>query len=290
MFHWFAAFLGLATINDPPQDPAMLKSQKVSLDAQNWPEGHHTHKAIHNQLPHNFGHSEWAWRLNGYLEKPESIGSKMNKAERRHCLGVLQCQDCEQLVRPNTKTDDMRAQVVKGCLDECGGELVQITCEVWCYLWVVEEDGVQYAIWEHTGSHCSHPRPPVGRKPPCSRKVTAKAAGHIDAPGDQPNAKDQIAEPALPRQPTPPLAHPQADSNEAGTSHDHSGTPSRTRAPLAASVRSAKVRLPSQVQPQKLPLLPRSDVKELGCDLARVLDCTGCGILGGESKLGGEAM
>jgi hypothetical protein len=269
----------------------MSKSQKVSLDAQNWPEGHHIRKAIHNQLPDNFGHSEWAWRSNGYPEKPESVGSKMNKAESRRCLGVLQCQDCERLVRPNTKTDDMRAQVARGCPgNKCGGELVQITCEARCYLWVVEEGGVRYSIWEHTGSHRSHPHPPVGRKPPCSRKVTAKAAGHIDAPGDQTNAKDQIAEPALPRQPTPPLAHPQADSNEAGTSHDHSGTPSRTRTPLAGSVRSAKVRIPSQLQPQQFPLPHRSDVKKLGPDLARALDCAGCGLSGDGSELDGEAM
>jgi hypothetical protein len=232
----------------------VLRSWEVSsLDAQNWPEGNQICKVIHNQLPENWGHSEWSWQLNGYLEKSGSVGPKLNKAECCRCLGVLQCQGCEQLVRPNTKTDDMKAQLAKGCLsDECGRPLLQIPCKARCYSFVVEEDGVQYSIWEHVGSHRSHPRPPPGRKlPPCSRKAPDKAMGHGDTLRDPLNKNDRISGSTLSRQTTPANVHPQATPDEVGTSHDHSATHTTTRKPKAIPVHLATIQLPSHVQPHR---------------------------------------
>ena len=59
--------------------------------------------------------------------------------------------------------------MLRTCPDAtCHGALVWISCEARMYHFVVEEDGSQYSVWEHTGSHRSHPRPPSGRRPPHS--------------------------------------------------------------------------------------------------------------------------
>ena len=63
----------------------------------------------------------------------------------------------------------MKAQMLCNCPDAmCHGALMWISCEAWTYHFVVEEDGLQYSVWEHTGSHRSHPHPPSGRQPPHS--------------------------------------------------------------------------------------------------------------------------
>lgn len=266
-----------------------------SLNAQDWPEGSQT---IQSRLPpngehsQNGGHSKWSWRSNGYVGKPGSVAPKPNQAECRRCLGVLQCQVCEQLVRPKTKADDMNAQVGRSCPNGgCGRELVQLPCVARCYLFVKEENEIKYSFWEHKGSHRSHPRPPVGRKPPHRFPAPDKVTRRSNTPGDPPNATDQLAKPSLPRQTTPVHVHPEAGSNEAGTSHGHPGTPTRTREPQAISVRSAKVLLPSQVQPHQLPLPPSSDTKKKSQrNSARMLDCAGCGVSGDGDELDEEVV
>ena len=169
MLRWFATLLGLEPVNNPPQD---TMSRNRELDPQRWPDGPQIRKVVQNQQPEHWGHSEWSWHSNGYLARPGSVGPKLDKAECRRCLGVLQCQACEGLVRPNTGTNDMRAQLARGCSNiGCGRALVQIPCKARTCSFVWEENGVRYAIWEHIGSHSSHPRPPVGRKLPHSRRA-----------------------------------------------------------------------------------------------------------------------
>jgi len=109
------------------------------------------------------------WRSTRYVDHPGSLHPKANKAECCRCLGVLQCQNCGKTICPSTKTADMKAQMLRNCPDAmCCSALVWISCEAQTYHFVVEEDGLQYSVWEHTGSHRSHPCPPSGRWPPCS--------------------------------------------------------------------------------------------------------------------------
>lgn len=60
----------------------------------------------------------------------------------------------------------MKVQMLEGCASPCDGVFQWLTCDARCYRFVIEEDGVEYSIWEHSGSHDSHPRPPGGRRSP----------------------------------------------------------------------------------------------------------------------------
>jgi hypothetical protein len=64
------------------------------------------------------------------------------------------------MVRPNTKT--FRAQLNNGCADPCGGSHTWLKCDAKTMCFTTKRDGIQYSIWEHQGSHKSHPRPPGG--------------------------------------------------------------------------------------------------------------------------------
>jgi hypothetical protein len=127
MLRWVATLLGLELVNNPPQD---TMSRNRELDTQRWPDGPQIRKVVEKHQPEGWGHSEWSWHSNGFLARPGSVGTKLGQAECRRCLRVLQCQACEGLVRPKTKTSDMTAQLARGCSNAgCGGVLVQIPCE-----------------------------------------------------------------------------------------------------------------------------------------------------------------
>jgi len=167
MFRWIVSFFGL----EPIQPPLPLNSKapgcprtENSIEEKNWPEGPQVRKAIRFFEPDGWAHSNWSWRSSGYIDRLGSLYPKVDKAECRHCLGVLVCQTCGKTVRPSTKTADMNAQLARNC-PECANELRWITCKARTYRFVIEEGGSQYSIWEHTGSHHSHPRPPPGRRP-----------------------------------------------------------------------------------------------------------------------------
>jgi hypothetical protein len=61
----------------------------------------------------------------------------------------------------------MNAQLKRNC-PSCSNQLLRIKCEARTYHYVIEENGTQYSIWEHSGSHHTHSHPPVGRRPPRS--------------------------------------------------------------------------------------------------------------------------
>lgn len=186
MFGWLLSFLGLESVNplslpDPPKVKIPFES---SLEKKDWPEGPQLRKHIRFFEPDGWAHSHWAWRSNGYIDHPGSLHPKLDKAECRNCLGVLECGACGKVLRPCTKTADMNTQLVHKC-PQCSGELVQITCKARTHHFVIEEDGSQYSIWKHIGSHSSHPHPPTGRRPP--RSVPSHQVAHKRPQVSKPN-------------------------------------------------------------------------------------------------------
>jgi hypothetical protein len=174
MFAWLAAFFkfGLEPIKEialPNLDLPPSQTQfKNIMENKNWPDGPQLRKEMRLFEPDGWAHSDWSWRSCGYVDHPGSLYPKVNKAECRHCLGVLECQTCGRFVRPSTKAADMKAQIARNCPNfTCCGELSWNTCDARTYHFAVEEQGSQYSMWEHTGHH-SHPRPPAGRRPPRS--------------------------------------------------------------------------------------------------------------------------
>jgi hypothetical protein len=173
MFHWILALFGLEPTKNSPLDPTPSRPAfSNSLDAKNWPEGSQLRKQLRYHEPDGWAHCHWSWRSNGYIDHPGSLHPKPDKAECRCCLGVLKCQVCGKILRPSTKTSDMKAQLDRPCPDfNCSGSFVWVTCQAKSFHFVVVEDGVQYSIWEHSGHHDSHPHPPLGRRPPRSVPV-----------------------------------------------------------------------------------------------------------------------
>ena len=177
MFSWVASFFGFQSVKAPlPQESkgsntsrALYLGSTISLGQMGWPEGPQRRQHIRYHEPDGWAHSNWSWHSSGYVDRSESLHPKLGKAETRHCLGVLKCRGCGNLIRPSTKTKDMRAQLERDCPNlTCAEKLELITCEARTLHLVTEEDGIQYSVWEHIGSHCSHPRPPQGRRPPRS--------------------------------------------------------------------------------------------------------------------------
>ena len=71
------------------------------------------------------------------------------------------------VVRPKTSTGGMKAQLEQKCPDgNCDGILWWVTCNARTYHFAIKEDGIEYLVWKHMGSHSSHPCPPQGRQPP----------------------------------------------------------------------------------------------------------------------------
>jgi hypothetical protein len=65
------------------------------------------------------------------------------------------------MARPHTKTH--KAQLAAGCPDPCGGSYTWLTCDAKTLRFIIKRRDIQYSVWEHLGSHESHPRPPGGR-------------------------------------------------------------------------------------------------------------------------------
>ena len=184
MFGWVASLFGFQPIKFARSEALQTRSLQPiksarpealqtrsphSLDQKNWPEGPQPRQHLLHHEPDGWAHSNWSWRSSGYVDCIESLHPRLGKAESRYCLGVLKCQGCGEIIRSSTKTKDMRAQLVRGCPDAaCAGNLESITCEARTLHFVTEEDGIQYSVWKHTGSHCSHPCPPAGRRLPRS--------------------------------------------------------------------------------------------------------------------------
>jgi len=83
----------------------------------------------------------------------------------------------------------MNAQLARKC-PECFGELLQITCDARTHHLVIEENGSQYSIWKHIGSHRSHPRLPAGRRPPHS--VPSHQVAHTPTLAHKPDTTSAV--------------------------------------------------------------------------------------------------
>ena len=82
-------------------------------------------------------------------------------------LQTLECQGCGMVVHPKMSTGGMKAQLEQKCPDgNCDGILWWVTCNARTYHFTIKEDGIEYSVWKHTGSHSSHPHPPCGQQPP----------------------------------------------------------------------------------------------------------------------------
>ena len=169
MLRWVAAFLGFEPIKNPcPQDTtASQTNYKSDSGRTDWPEGPQVRKHVRYSEPNGWAHSDWSWRSKGKVEYPGSIHPDLDKAEYRLCLGALECQGCGMVVRPKTSTGGMKAQLEETCPDgNCDGIFRWVTCNARTYHFAIKEDGIEYSVWKHTGSHSSHPHPPRGRQPP----------------------------------------------------------------------------------------------------------------------------
>jgi len=157
-----------------------------SMDQLHWPEGHQIRQEIRSREPPGWNSSKWSWRSIGNVNHIGSLYPKADKAECRCCLGVLQCETCGALVRPLTGVSDLKGQLALGCPDikhpTCGNTLKWINCDARTLNYGVEQDGVEYSIWEHAGSHRSHARPPSGRRPPNIHNVRTVQGAHTHLP------------------------------------------------------------------------------------------------------------
>jgi hypothetical protein len=168
---WIAARLGLEPIRQQPvpNNVALTSCDAVNIDSTLWPEGHQLQREVRLSEQTGWAQSNWAWRSVGHVNYPGSIHPKPDKAESCFCLGVLRCQSCGKLVRPQTKTAEIKAQILRNCPGQgCGDGLEWITCHARTLHFAVEEDSVEYSVWMHEGFHSSHPRPPAGRRPACT--------------------------------------------------------------------------------------------------------------------------
>src|SRR5882762_8804952 len=125
------ALSSATSCKNPPPEPTLSRpTLPNSLDAKNWPEGFQLRKQPRYCEPDGWAHSHWSWRSNRYIDHPGSLHPKPDKAECRCCLGVLKCQSCGEILRPSTKTSDMKAQLDRPCPDSnCGGSFVWVTCQ-----------------------------------------------------------------------------------------------------------------------------------------------------------------
>lgn len=85
------------------------------------------------------------------------------RAERRSCLGVLQCSSCKQLVRPKTQQAARDAQISGICPNRrCKKQdLEHLSCQAYTLHWSEGDSTEILEFWEHHGIH-GHPRPPGG--------------------------------------------------------------------------------------------------------------------------------
>ena len=149
MLLWIATLFGF----EPTRQPASLDStapkdpRKMSVNNLKWAEGPQVRKEIRFSEPAGWDHTNWAWHSIGYINRPGSRHPQVDRAECRLCLGVLKCRDCKILVRPNTKSRGMIAQLMGGCLDAaCHGVLERMHCEARIYRFVEVEDGVRIQL------------------------------------------------------------------------------------------------------------------------------------------------
>lgn len=109
-----------------------------------------------NHEPHKWKDTKWVWRSVG------NVQHEGRRAEARTCLGVIKCNNCSRLVRPRTQSAARQLQLDNEC-HACGTHsLRHDPCNARTYHFTVEREEQMWSIWEHTGQHDTHDRPPGG--------------------------------------------------------------------------------------------------------------------------------
>ncbi|CAL1699121.1 unnamed protein product [Somion occarium] len=138
------------------------EGQPNENDTFDWPLGF-----IQREQPASLDAGDTKWRFTKWVWRSGGM-CKHNgyNAEKRVCLGVVQCNACGRCQRPKTDVNARKVQLAKGCPGSGDGcnrmSLVWIKCTAQTWLFIrTNEDGVRIKVWEHDGSH-NHPRPPGG--------------------------------------------------------------------------------------------------------------------------------
>lgn len=147
--------------NPLKQDPAEeAAAQSFEWD---WPTTHQRRELLaiagsdeaKKQSP-KWSFTKWAWRSNG------KCGATKDRpaAERRKCLGTYRCTGCARLTRPKTDSNARKAQLNGSCFF-CHHVLMDLPCsDGFIYHFDQNIGGQRYHVWEHEGTHVSHPHPP----------------------------------------------------------------------------------------------------------------------------------
>ncbi|KAJ7702772.1 hypothetical protein B0H17DRAFT_1127713 [Mycena rosella] len=143
---------------------SVITSQVVpdhsNSSALDWPTGFIRRESIKILGERKWKESKWAWRSNGMVQHQGYA------SEVRACLGVLRCASCNHLTRPKTHLSSREKQIQAGCTSRTctlATPLVQDACDARTFHYEVERDGETICIWDHTGDHSTHRKPPGGR-------------------------------------------------------------------------------------------------------------------------------
>ncbi|KAJ6535381.1 hypothetical protein DFH09DRAFT_1091717 [Mycena vulgaris] len=131
-----------------------------NLSAMDWPTGFVWRESVKSRGERKWKHTKWAWRSNGVVQHQGYA------AEVRGCLGVFRCGSCQRLTRPKTQASDRRIQIQAGCTSRtCPVEppLLHDECEARAFHYNIQRDAETILVWEHSGDHSTHARPPGGR-------------------------------------------------------------------------------------------------------------------------------
>lgn len=153
-----------------------------------WPNGYQRREIpldnVINVPRNRRSQTKWVTRSTGNRAHAESAN---RKAERRGCLGVLQCETCRSLKRPYTQPDSLKQQLIKNCTyARCRDPRLQhIQCGAYTLQWEAQTDGGVVLIWEHHGEH-DHGQPPDARlSQEEQERVDAQVALRPDASAHQ---------------------------------------------------------------------------------------------------------
>ncbi|KAJ7216099.1 hypothetical protein GGX14DRAFT_607331 [Mycena pura] len=130
------------------------------LDSLHWPTGFVRRESLKSVQERKWKHNKWAWRSSG------TVQYQGYAAEVRACLGVLRCGTCQRLTRPKTQRSSRRLQIQSGCTSRgvCSimAPLIQDPCDARTHHYSFQRDGETVLVWEHSGDHSTHEKPPGG--------------------------------------------------------------------------------------------------------------------------------
>ncbi|KAJ7261600.1 hypothetical protein C8J57DRAFT_1634681 [Mycena rebaudengoi] len=124
-----------------------------------WPTGNIRRECLSGTEERKWKKNKWVWRSTGTVQHDG------HPAEVRACLGVFRCGTCGQLTRPKTQATTRRNQQSEGCKSRTcliEAPLLHDQCDARAFHYSIIRAGVSMSIWEHSGDHSSHSRPPGG--------------------------------------------------------------------------------------------------------------------------------